>query len=114
MVNRLLDCKDINVNLQNREKKTALYWTAKYNHPEITSLLLKRKDININLQIKDGQTALSMALNKGYLDVVNHLLGFQNEQIREGFELLKSHGSLYVPNDLIELIIEFIEEVRFV
>ena len=42
------------------------------------------------------------------MDVVSRLLDFQKMQIREGFKLSDSHGSLYyVPVDLIELVIEF-------
>ena len=52
-------------------------------------------------------------LEKFTEEEVDKMIG-EHECIREGFEFLKSHGSLYVPNDLIELIIEFIEEVRFV
>ena len=43
----------------------------------------------------------------GHLNVVNRLLDFQKMKIREGFELSYSHGSLYFPVDLIELVIEF-------
>ena len=39
---------------------------------------------------------------------VDKMIG-EHYRIREGFELLKSHGSLYVPNDLSELVIEFIQ-----
>ena len=43
----------------------------------------------------------------GHMDMVNRMLDWQQTQIREGFEISYSHGSLYVPVDLIELIIEF-------
>ena len=40
-------------------------------------------------------------------DIINRLLNFQKAQIREGFELSYSYGSLYFPVDLIELVVEF-------
>ena len=41
--------------------------------------------------------------------MVTRLVGFQKTLIREGFDLSDrySHGSLYVPVDLIEMIAEF-------
>ena len=48
-----------------------------------------------------------MASQRGHLDVVNRLEQWQQTQIREGFEISNSYGSLYVPMDLIELVIEF-------
>ena len=44
----------------------------------------------------------------GHLDVVNRLLEWQQTQIREGFEISNSHGPVYVPIDLINLVNEFI------
>ena len=44
---------------------------------------------------------------RGNLDVVNRLLDFYKMQIREGFTLSYSHGSLYFPVDLMELVVEF-------
>ena len=48
-----------------------------------------------------------LASANGYLGVVNRLLDWQQTQMREGFEISYSHGSLYVPVHLIELIVEF-------
>ena len=48
-----------------------------------------------------------VASRNGQLDVVNRLSHLQQMQIREGFSLSYSHGSLYFPVDLMELVIEF-------
>ena len=48
-----------------------------------------------------------IASTEGHSDVANRLSDFQKMQIREGFELLYSHDSLYFPVDLMELVIEF-------
>ena len=47
------------------------------------------------------------ASRNGHFDVVNRLVDWQQTQIREGFAILQSHGSLDVPMDLIEMVIEF-------
>ena len=45
-----------------------------------------------------------MAAEKGYLDLANRL---QRMQIRYGFQLTYSHGSMYFPVDIIEMIADF-------
>ena len=57
--------------------------------------------------MQNGKTAQMWASTRGHLDVVNRLMNFQKTVIREGFELLYSHGSLDVPADLVEVIAEF-------
>ena len=47
------------------------------------------------------------AATTGNLDVANRLVDFQKMQIRAGFEISYSHGSLYFPVDLMELVVEF-------
>lgn len=42
------------------------------------------------------------------LNIVNLLKNFRNNEIHKGFLLAESQGSLYIPKDLINLIIEFI------
>ena len=82
-------------------------WASMKGHLDVVNRLLDFKEIDVNLQDENGRTALIWASGNGYLDVVNRLQKFQKSQIREGFELSYSHGSLYVPVDLTELIIEF-------
>ena len=52
-------------------------------------------------------TALMLASARGHLDVVNRLLDYEIAQIRAGFALSYSYGSLYFPVDLMELVVEF-------
>ena len=47
------------------------------------------------------------ASGREHFDVVNRLLDWQQTQIRAGFEILRSHGSLDFPVDLIGLIVDF-------
>ena len=77
-------------------------------HLDVVNRLLDYKEIDVNLQTYvHGWTALIAAKTDEQLHVVNRLLEWQRTRIREGFELSYSHGSLYVPVDLIELVIEF-------
>jgi len=70
---------------------------------------------DVNLQDEDENTALMVARdagtwidsNQGHLDVVNRLENFQKNQIRHGFQLAYDHGSIYVCNDILNLICEF-------
>ena len=48
-----------------------------------------------------------MASQNGHSDVVNRLNDYEKAQIREGFNLIYSCDSLYVPVDLIEMIVDF-------
>ncbi len=107
IVNRLLDCKQIDVNVKNRVGWTALIYAAMYGHSDIVNRLLDCKNIDVNFQDKYENTALIYASKYRNSDVVNRLTEFQKKQIHEGFELSYSHGSLYVPVDLIKLIIDF-------
>ena len=71
------------------------------------NLLLNYKDINVNAQDNDGDNALMWASEEGQLDIVNRLNDFQQMQIKKGFELAYSNGSMFVPIDLIDLIVKF-------
>ena len=41
------------------------------------------------------------------LDVVHRLLDWQKTQVREGLKLTYYHSSLFLPVELIEIVIEF-------
>jgi ankyrin repeat protein len=56
-----------------------------------------------NLYSDSGHTAQEIAQNFGHTD--NYL--FPEKRIRDGFDLLNSHGGLYTPRDLSELVAEF-------
>ena len=48
-----------------------------------------------------------LAKEFGHMNVVKQLLDWQKTQIRNGFKLAYLQGFMYVPQDLIELVIEF-------
>ena len=146
VVNRLLDCKEIEVNAQSYIGWTALFWASQNGHLDVVNRLLYYNKIQVNLQNKYGDTALMQASANGHLNVVNRLLDckqidtnlqdkygktaldhasrvngnlsvvnrltefteFQKEQIREGVELSYFYYSLYIPDDLVELITKFV------
>ncbi len=76
--NILLANPNIDVNLQNKNKDTALYLAAKNGSQEIATLLLAKENINVNLQDIDGNTALHLGLQENKLDVVKFLLAKEN------------------------------------
>ena len=55
-------------------KCTALIRSARKGQSEVVNLLL-RKGANPNIQSDNGNTALMLAVNNGYLDIVDNLLG---------------------------------------
>ena len=81
MVNRLLDCKEIDVNLLQKiyyyadiwvVGDTALVWALHNEHLPVVNRLLDCKEIDVN--VLGQNTALLWASQRGYLDVVNRLL----------------------------------------
>jgi len=66
---------------------------------------------DIKRLIKNGQfveaKARNINLTHNVTEFIETFSEWQRAQIREGFELLYSSESLYVCNDLIELIVEF-------
>ena len=101
-VNRLLDCKGIDVNLQDDCGNTALMRASFRGYLDVVNRLLDCKGINVNLQDKCGRTALMEASRQGHLDIVKKLNVFQKAQIIKGFKLVNRS----FPNDLINLIVK--------
>ena len=69
----LLDKFNIDVNIQNKGGKTALYWASYHNNLDIVRLLLEH-GADVNIQNKDGNTALHLASYANNLDFVRLLL----------------------------------------
>ena len=108
VVNRLLECELIDVNASDRNGFTALIEASRIGHLDVANRLLKCKQIDINLQCKYGNSALKWASKFNRLYLVERLDKFQKKMnIREGFKLFYTDSSLYVPVDLVELIIDF-------
>ncbi|KAN0070009.1 Ankyrin repeat-containing domain protein [Elaphomyces granulatus] len=80
MINVFLDKKDVNVNQQDNEGRTALCRTVQrlINWPDVCavvkSFLHRRDDIDINLPDNRGRTPLFWAQHFGHLSVVELLL----------------------------------------
>ena len=106
VVKLLLDCY-ANVNAVDCFGRTALRMASEKGYLDIVNRLLDCKEINVNRQDEYGRTALTIAARDGHVDVVNRLLDWQKAQIHEGFELVYVDGSLNVPLDIVDLIIEF-------
>ena len=87
IVNLLLSKPDINVNLQNDEKKTALIYAVEKAESNLLyekkieedyekiRMLLEKPDINVNLQDNTGKTPLIYAIQKDREDIAELLLG---------------------------------------
>ena len=98
---QLLDKKDIDVNLQNKDGNTALILASDKGHTEIAKQLLDKKDIDVNLQSKDGNTALILASYKGHTEIAKQLLdkkdidvNLQNENGDTALTLASSQGQI--------------------
>jgi len=74
IVKLLLATKEINVNAQNNQDRTALHFAANLGFEDITKLLLTTRDINVNAQDNEGHTALHCAANLGFGNIRNLLL----------------------------------------
>lgn len=70
VVEKLLQCKGINVNLQTEnEQKTALMIAANWGHKEAVEKLLESNDIDISITNKYGQNAIDIAIAHGYPEI---------------------------------------------
>ena len=109
IINRLLDFKDVFINIQKDDGYTALILASHNGHLNIINRLLDCKEIDINIQNRNEETALDIASNEGHLNVYNRLSYIKKKQIHDGF-IKSSHmtNSLYIPIDLIDLIVEFV------
>ena len=84
------------------ESWTPLMHAARSGNADMIHLLLDH-GADPNLYSDSGYTAQEIAQNFGHTD--NYL--FPEKRIRDGFDLLNSHGGLYTPRDLSELVAEF-------
>ena len=58
VINRLLDCKEIDVNLQDENEETALILASENGHLNVVNRLLDCKEIDVNVQDKVGGNVL--------------------------------------------------------
>ena len=66
MVKLLIKCNDMDINLKNHCRQTALLLPAKNWHPEVVKLLIEHNQIDMKLtDYVHGETALSCAIVRG-------------------------------------------------
>ena len=80
MVVALMQHPFINLNVQNKDKETALYLAVKTNQPIIVAQLLHSKDIDTSLKDITGTTPLSLAICWGYKECASLLRGRSDEE----------------------------------
>ena len=107
MIEYLLECEHIDVNIQNNSGTTALMFALRSGNIKVVEQLLQHKGIDINLKNEQNFNALDFAIHHGRLNEIKRIKKEEKDQIHEGFKLSNSRSSLYVPVDLIGLIIEF-------
>ena len=65
---------EVNVNVQNAEKETALYIAIWHNHTDIVDILLAQPDIDVNIRCEDtDENPLDLACYNGDAWAVNKL-----------------------------------------
>jgi ankyrin repeat protein len=74
VVQTLLQCPELDVNVQDRFGSTPLHCIGSDSHSELVRILLQHPFIEINLQDEDGWTALTTAVDCGHADAVHLLL----------------------------------------
>jgi ankyrin repeat protein len=73
-VNQLLKTGEINVDFEQKNGTTLLWWAAKAGHDAMVKLLLGTGGVNIDAKDKNGTTTLQVAAAGGYLAIVERLL----------------------------------------
>jgi len=83
-VKEVLNLDDINPNMKfstDTTSHTPLTQAIDIERPDIVELLIKHPKINPNLHGYDGFTPLTMAVNKGSLENVSHLLSLEETDV---------------------------------
>lgn len=86
-----IDKSTVEVNITDKDGKTALMLAVEHNDPELFKLLINKTGVDANLQDNRGYTALIYAAKGGYTGVIDQLFGQDdkfhidvNVQCREG------------------------------
>jgi len=74
LVKRLLDRKNLDINVKNQWGVTPLLGAVRYGHLEVVKMLLSREDVDIDVEDKGGSTALISANSFGYSEILKLLL----------------------------------------
>ncbi|XP_053645951.2 transient receptor potential cation channel subfamily A member 1 homolog [Cherax quadricarinatus] len=67
---RLLECPDLNVNIENVSYDTPLHFAAKEGRKDICKMLLKLKTIKVNAKNDKGMTPLHIATQENHTEVL--------------------------------------------
>ena len=106
IVNRLLKCEEINVNLQDEDGDTALIFASYTNHLSIVNKLLKCEQIDVNIENNNGEN-IFIYTSKNNKPIFNILKKYEKNKIYKGFNLFYDCDPIFIPNDLLDLIIDF-------
>lgn len=77
IVQLLIDCGHVNINLQNINQQTALHLAVERQHLQIIKLLVQN-NCNLNVQDKDGDTSLHCILRHHTLSQLRQLHDMQD------------------------------------
>ncbi|KAK7499789.1 hypothetical protein BaRGS_00008880, partial [Batillaria attramentaria] len=99
-----------NINVQNKEMKTALHFTSSLGHTEIAKYLLGR-NADINCQDKNGYTPLLLATARGHAELVKLLLGKKKKKADVGKTTVHGESVVYLAakhkrKDVLETLLE--------
>eukprot|EP00761_Pharyngomonas_kirbyi_P000910 gb/GECH01000911.1/.p1 GENE.gb/GECH01000911.1/~~gb/GECH01000911.1/.p1 ORF type:complete len:122 (+),score=21.20 gb/GECH01000911.1/:1-366(+) len=70
----LLQRRNININIQNRDQRTPLHLACFGGYHSIVKELLKCDNINVNMKDNNGKTPLHIACERGRVSAVKELL----------------------------------------
>lgn len=68
----LLECKELNLNVKNKHNDTPLTWLAKKGNVEVFKMFLKRSDIDVNFD--ENLNPLEVAIKNNCIGIVEILL----------------------------------------
>ncbi len=76
---KLIEAKNINLDIQSKFKNTALMWAANHGKSEIVEMLIKA-GADLNIKNSAGNTALSLAEKSGHTEIASMLKEAIKEQ----------------------------------
>ena len=82
-VEKIIQDISIDVDITDRDGRTALIWAAKNGHSDVVRVLLIQAKIDVNKTNAYGDTALLWASRNGHVQVVVHLIGHSDIDINQ-------------------------------
>ncbi|KAF0690997.1 Aste57867_17698 [Aphanomyces stellatus] len=96
MVQQLIACEAVAVNLSNAARQTPLHVATASGHCNVVRVLLSRPDILPNEKNKHGQVPLHIAIQNENVDIVRLLLEHRDTNVNEPFDCWDA-ASVQVP-----------------